>query len=537
MSLSGRITESAFKHTSTSRYLFTKEKSLRLAFLLLACALIILVVSLRLGGLSGTPGKLLWAEDGHVFLKGAIEHGLASLMEPYAGYLHVYARAVALIASLFGPRLIPFMMLGGWLVGYVVANLFVIRALRLNGAGALVALGTVLICALTPTTGETLFTVTNVQWYMGAALAVVVLMPSARSPSLAETIFIAVASLTGPFSIILLPLLILRIVIFRDAYVRQRADLALVVCAFVQLSFFVASDRLDAQTSTHLDAWGNAFFAFLTFGTQGIIAYLAVAVFWVVYAGSMLGRLVARGSGDYALKSSLLFLIASIFFLLAGLYAVRQDPGVATPLGAHARYFVIPYFLLVVSAFLVCGRKAWVGAVMCAALLVLAFQGFRTVDRFDYDYDSFVDFTTVHDGVFIPINPSFEGSQFGYRPRTGGESKGEDVALVVGADKVSRGDNGRWLLSGSSIGCKLGTRTLGLELVLNTSADGVLRAGWDGDVMRQRYSVRNGVDTAYVALPWRDSGVLDFAVEAAGHGNIDFGITSINAYCVPAVRR
>ena len=38
----------------------------------------------------------LWGEDGYVFLKGAREHGAASVLDRYAGYLHLVPRLVAL---------------------------------------------------------------------------------------------------------------------------------------------------------------------------------------------------------------------------------------------------------------------------------------------------------------------------------------------------------------------------------------------------------------------------------------------------------
>ncbi|MGA2654651.1 MAG: hypothetical protein ABSF18_01560, partial [Gammaproteobacteria bacterium] len=37
----------------------------------------------------------LWAEDGQVFLTQALQMGLNSLWEPYAGYLHLYPRLFA----------------------------------------------------------------------------------------------------------------------------------------------------------------------------------------------------------------------------------------------------------------------------------------------------------------------------------------------------------------------------------------------------------------------------------------------------------
>ena len=51
-----------------------------------------------------------WAEDATIFFKTAFEQPtLASLLAPYAGYLHLVPRCVALICGrLFEPETIPF---------------------------------------------------------------------------------------------------------------------------------------------------------------------------------------------------------------------------------------------------------------------------------------------------------------------------------------------------------------------------------------------------------------------------------------------
>ncbi|MEB1610112.1 hypothetical protein VDQ74_09435 [Xanthomonas campestris pv. campestris] len=516
-----------------TRHLFAAEKSRRLIFVLIVCTLSLLVVSLRLNGFSGVPGKLLWAEDGQVFLAGAIEHGLAAVLEPYAGYLHLYARSVAYLASQSGPRLVPYVMLGGWVAGYLAAALFVVRALRLTGIKAVVALAAVLTGALAPTSGETLFTITNVQWHLGAALAILVLMPTSRKPVLSETIFVAIASLTGPFSIILLPLILLRIALFRDAYPRQRVDVIVVVCALVQLSYFVASDRLGVQTSKEPGAWGSAFVTFVTFGAQGRVSLIASIVFWVVFASLLISRIIAGEARDRDSKATVLLLIASGFFMLAGLYAVRQDPAMASPLGAGARYFVIPYFLIVISAALIGNRHAFASAIMLVALLVVDYQEFRAIDRFDYGYESYVDFAAAHEGVVIPINPRFDGHQFGYEAEAAQDPHHKALARKIEPGALVRYGKGQWALRGTSIGCAPGTQTLGLEVVLKNKANGTLSAAWSDDNHgRQQYTVRAGSDTGYLALPWETGKVLDLVVDTPGKGDLEAGIASVNAFCV-----
>lgn len=65
-----------------------------LLFLGLAAALL----ELRFAA-PGPIAQYLWAEDGSIFINQAHTLGLAALWQPYAGYLHLYPRLVALLAN------------------------------------------------------------------------------------------------------------------------------------------------------------------------------------------------------------------------------------------------------------------------------------------------------------------------------------------------------------------------------------------------------------------------------------------------------
>ncbi|MGE5831078.1 MAG: hypothetical protein ACM30G_22340 [Micromonosporaceae bacterium] len=63
-------------------------------------------------GLVRQPGigafDTVWAEDGQVFLSGAVDKGLpGAIATPYAGYYHLVPRLLAEFAALFGPGSVP----------------------------------------------------------------------------------------------------------------------------------------------------------------------------------------------------------------------------------------------------------------------------------------------------------------------------------------------------------------------------------------------------------------------------------------------
>ncbi len=507
----------------------------RLPYVFAISLVCILVLAPRLSGFSGIPGNLLWAEDGHIFIKGAMEHGLGAMIEPYAGYLHVYPRMVASLAVLPDPWFLAYIMLFGWLMGYIVAALFVVRALRLQGLPMVAALVVIAMCAFTPTSGETLFTITNVQWHLGAALAVVVLVPSARKPSIVELVFVAVASLTGPFCIILLPLVAVRAWWFNDAYQRQGADLTLLVCALIQLSFLAGSDRVAAEISHDVHAWGLAFWAFVTFGGQGTPAISAALIFWAIYGIVGAHRLTVSGWRDGDLRSAVLFLLASGIFMLAGLYALRDSPGAASPLGYGGRYFVIPYYLLVISAVFLARQSRVSAASMLLILVVLDWQGFQRINRTDYGYDSYVEFASAVSNVFIPINPQFPGFQGGYRLSDGRGPSIKSQARQLDAGEIMSEAPGNWSVDVSDLGCTRAPRTLGLEARFSAPADSEIGATWDNSSNADRANVlyAGPGKVVYLALPWdRDAKDLRLHVQAPLGSAPVMTVTSLKVFCV-----
>jgi hypothetical protein len=149
----------------------------------------------------------LWAEDGSVFIPGATSSGWDSVFHTYAGYLHLLPRMVAA----FLVPLVPLEQLP------LALN---ISALFLTGvAASLVALARVAVphrwlyavaMVLVPHGGEVFGTITNLQWY-GALLLFLLVIQSPAQDWRAATKDAGIAlvfGLTGPFSLLVLPLIL-----------------------------------------------------------------------------------------------------------------------------------------------------------------------------------------------------------------------------------------------------------------------------------------------------------------------------------------
>ena len=151
-----------------------------------------------------------WAEDGVQFFASQFGQAWPQFFIPYAGYLHTIPRFVAWVASLFPYAQAPLIynasatLIDAWAIAY-----FATRMRFIIPCWACVA-----IILAAPGNGEILGTLTNVQWFLQLALfaAIISPAPKTRNSSIAArvvalTLFLSM-SLTGPFSILILILLI-----------------------------------------------------------------------------------------------------------------------------------------------------------------------------------------------------------------------------------------------------------------------------------------------------------------------------------------
>jgi hypothetical protein len=107
----------------------------------------------------------LWAEDAQVFLLDAHQTGFRSLFHPYAGYLHLLPRLIAWISVhivslaqtpyFFAWTCLTITALSSAYIAFAVRHLHPIAAIFLSIAPV-----------ISPQNGETLITITNLQWIL-----------------------------------------------------------------------------------------------------------------------------------------------------------------------------------------------------------------------------------------------------------------------------------------------------------------------------------------------------------------------------------
>lgn len=150
-----------------------------------------------------------WGEDADFFYR-AYFGGWKIVTEPVAGYLVTIQSVVAAAANSFPPPIIP-AFYNYTAVLLTLAVVWMVTSPRLEMPyKPLLAIAIVVV----PMGFEELGTITNIQWIMPIGVFVTLFMAPARSALIraAEAIFVALSAVSGPFSILLSPLFIWRLV-------------------------------------------------------------------------------------------------------------------------------------------------------------------------------------------------------------------------------------------------------------------------------------------------------------------------------------
>lgn len=186
----------------------------------------------------------VWQEDGAIFLTDALDESFPeTLVSPYNGYLHVIARLIAGITVLFPIDAAALLLSLGSAIVVTLVAFYVYFASQRVFATRWASLLAGLVVVLLPAAGyETNANVANLHWYLIYALFWVLMSPPrTKGETWVAAIVTALAVLSDPLTVILLPLLVLRL---RED--RSRAALVVpvvyAVTLAVQLALGVLSD-------------------------------------------------------------------------------------------------------------------------------------------------------------------------------------------------------------------------------------------------------------------------------------------------------
>jgi hypothetical protein len=332
-------------------------------------ALAVLLQMLRIGWSASLHS--LWAEDGPIYLSGALHNGFGgSLFDTYATYLVFMPRLIGEIGGLFplqdAPAAISIVSgivvaLSGIVVWYATAGLIQSPYLRA---------GLAILTVLSPVGGlESTVSGAYVPWYMlFASFWVLLWRPATTVGALAAGTFVLLTGLSTPGVWFFIPLALLRTLAIRD----RRDGLVLGgfwIGAAVQVPVLMLNEETAVTPRWTHDIW-TAFLqrvldgaalglrlggkAWVHFGWPFLIALLVLAIVALAYGVSRTG-LAARLFALVAIPTSLVMFVVSAYQRAVGSEMVWQPH---MYMEAASRYTIVPALLLVSVAAVMLDRRS-----------------------------------------------------------------------------------------------------------------------------------------------------------------------------------
>jgi hypothetical protein len=229
--------------------------------------------------------------------------------------------------------------------------------------------------------------------------------------------FLLITSLSGAFSLVLTPVIAAQLILLRDFTQRRMVYLIVPTCGSIECLFIFASHRLSGL-DTNVGDWTHAFVVFFSFGAESAVVFVASGLFWIITAGALVRWTSSRHT--LASREEWMFpvfpCLAAACVFLSGALAMGPLLPTLSPLDMSSRYFLIPYSLLFLAAFVCTKDKKWAQAILVVLLSIIFIAEFRTVDRPDrasstgwlihgnMQWTAFTKFHDIKPDLTIPIN-------------------------------------------------------------------------------------------------------------------------------------
>ncbi|MCX6952051.1 MAG: hypothetical protein NTV51_07775 [Verrucomicrobia bacterium] len=291
----------------------------------------------------------LYAEDACIFLVQQEQFGFRAVLEPYMGYLHTLPRLIAWFAAATAdPAWWP-AVYSGSSFAITIALFFRIASPRFDVPGKPVLL---LAFAFAAHTGEVPLNITNLQWISAFFMLIQPLLsaPTRLVDRVADFTILLLVGLTGPFSVILLPVYVWAW--WRDRRLATFLPLLLVAaCAAIQLHFIVQAGPNSAAPGEpfhplqFFSVIGSRLFIWSFLG-PALLAPLSNVVRAVVAVTAFVG-LGFWALRDQPRRSQHVLLFLGFFLISAAcFFRTRHDTWGTDNLADGDRYFYISRVLL-----------------------------------------------------------------------------------------------------------------------------------------------------------------------------------------------
>ena len=413
-------------HRMTSAGETTRSMSLR-SFILFVCGSLILF--------SRKPDSLLnpqfWAEDGRNWYADAYNVGpITALFTTEAGYYQTISRLIAGVSLAVPLEYAPLVFNASAILIQVGVAMFIVSdrcrpLLEDIKARYLLAL----MYLLLPNAWEVFGNLTNSQWHLALLVCLVVVAsePTAKLGRAFDLGVTALAALSGPFCLLLLPVACIQVFRARSRYTGLIAIILAIGCLVQAYGLLTTTREVQSALGATFDLFFQIVGRHIVLGPLvGIRGFLRLQS-WGLW-GSISAAIVTIGGMAIAFflfaKASasvrLIMLYAAMICVTALAWpAVTLEPGQWTVIASHPtalRYWFVPGFAFYLGLiYLLFKNKTKVAWYLSVGLLLISLYGvikdFRIDPLKDLDFKTrAVEFENAPSGtvVTIPINPDWK---------------------------------------------------------------------------------------------------------------------------------
>jgi hypothetical protein len=333
-----------------------------------------------------------WAEDGLVFFADdVLAGGWTSLLHPYAGYLHVVPRLVAVLADPLPAAYVPlFYNACAIVVAAACCALFASASYRFLIASDTIRVALCVLFTVAPFADEFIGTISNLQWYLSFGALLLVIAPAPAGLTLrtvAISVIVLLCSLSAPQTVLFVPLAMWRASKRRDT--AAAPGFALIAGVAAQVAMFLSQrasvagsgfDALQVATATAV-AFSTRVVMSTIVGSADALQIAAAAPFVApIVAAAVLCVIFAlvRKDRPRAVHAAVVtaLMVAALVLALSfrGTAALFASFAHMTPRGE--RYFLLPTcLLLVLAGIAIDGARGRARAYLVAVALLLVGVG------------------------------------------------------------------------------------------------------------------------------------------------------------------
>lgn len=353
-----------------------------------------------------------WGDDALPFFIDSIFVGPEAFLRGYAGFYQLLPRLIAWAATAVDIVHAPSIYLcASVAITLGVVTLALSPRLELRGLPVMA-----LAIVAAPHTGEIYLNPANLQWITALGIFLTLLKTDPARPAdwLADGLVIIFAGLSGPFSVLLLPIFVVRVAL-RRTRATMIVGLLVALTAAVQIWEYTHSNPLPGPASPI--QWAQLFAVFFLHGPLSLVG----APWWAKHVSlpvaTTLGfcfiglcawiSLWRRGKNLQPAVAMWAFLI---LLTVAALKRVRFDHFGPLAFDAADRYFILPKILLLwllASSVDLKTTRGKVAAATLAAIALLSAPNFRFAPMPDLKWASYCDRIRTGEPVKVPINPDW----------------------------------------------------------------------------------------------------------------------------------